>query len=106
MIAIGAGCASAPPPEPISAQDRERFQATLAAGKQLALWDCPRGSAALRAAEADFYYAENSPRDPARAKQIAAEAQRQAEAALEQCRAETAYRRPPASKAPTVADGL
>jgi hypothetical protein len=103
-IAAFAGCASSPPPQPISVKDRQRFQATVAAARQIGTsWECPRGDAQLRAAESDFYYAENSPMDRARAKQMAAQAQKEAEAALAQCRVETAYRRLPASS--KLADG-
>ena len=105
MIAIAAGCASSPPPGPISAEDRHRFQATVEAARQVATsWDCPRGNAQLRAAESDFHYAENLPTNPERAEQMAAHAQLQADAALQYCRGEIDYRRGPAVRASSVAD--
>jgi hypothetical protein len=88
---IALGCASSPPPEPISAQQRERFRVTVAAARDLGpSWDCPASDTQLRAAESDFFYAEHLPQDPQRARQIAQRAQQQAQAALDLCRREVA----------------
>ena len=80
-----AACATAPPP--ISTQQRQRFQTTVAAARLTATpRDCPSGDTQLRMAESDFYYAENSPMNPARAARMAVQAQQEAEAAIAMCR--------------------
>lgn len=94
MAAVLASCGTSSAPAPISAQDRQRFQQTVAAAKQIATpWDCPGEDVKLRSAETDFKYAEQARMEPARAQQIAAQAQQDADEAFQRCRAGMAYRR-------------
>ena len=76
------GCAGSVAP-PISAAQARSFQATVEQCKR-AGGDEPLSPAGekLRAAEADFYYAEHLPRDPERAQRMAVAAQEEANAAL------------------------
>jgi hypothetical protein len=88
----------------VSAQDRQRFHQTLAAARKIATpWECPVEEAKLRSAESDFQYAQQARLEPERARQIAAQAQHDAETAFERCRAGTAYRGQPRAKT-SVAD--
>ncbi|MDB4979798.1 MAG: hypothetical protein JWM82_550 [Myxococcales bacterium] len=76
------GCATAEV-SPISVAQAKSFQSVVAQAKRVG-GDEPfsPAQAMLRAAESDFYYAEHLPRDPERARQLAAAAQAEADTAL------------------------
>ena len=106
MATVLAGCGTSSAPAAISAQDRQRFQDTVEAAKKIATpWDCPVEEAKLRSAESDFRYAEHARMEPKRARQIAAQAQQEADAAFARCRAGNSYRAEPRAKT-SVADVL
>ena len=86
-LALGllAGCATAAP-EPISAQQAQTFRATIGLAERAAR-DNARVAAAVREANADFYYAEHCPMDPERARTMAIQAQAEADSAVALSRA-------------------
>jgi hypothetical protein len=82
-LSLLVGCATAAR-EPITRQQRLTFQDTVrTCERNTAANDFPEAATQLREAKADFYYAEHSLMDPARAETMAIKAQREADAALE-----------------------
>jgi len=83
ILALLAGCATTGEQDPISRQQRLRFQQTVHTAEQLlATGDFPRAAVRLREAQSDFYYAEHSPSAPERARTLAVKAQKDAESAV------------------------
>jgi len=74
-----------------------------AAKKVATPWECPVEEAKLRSAESDFHYAQHARLEPKRARQIAAQAQQEADAAFARCRAGNSYRAEPRART-SVAD--
>jgi hypothetical protein len=80
IVALLSSCATAPPA--ISARQEEAFHDVVRSAEAAGAGENPPTAASrLRDAKSDFYYAEHSPMNPARARRLVATAQAEAESA-------------------------
>jgi len=92
FIALIEGCATAKP-DVISAQQVAAFRAVVRQAEAAGAAEEPYQAAALlRSAQSDFYFAQHLPADPVRARDIARQAQAEAERALNLARAQAPTR--------------